>query len=130
MLTLQEIITNEKTVAFEFGGEPFNVTYRPFAMGEKQYKRFLSLTAAAVRPAKGKKFHLPFVKRHTDRDAYEYFLGEVLSSWDLYDNGVQLEIRDGLKRLPLALLAQLFVKMLAEVKEANRSSLDELQKKS
>lgn len=129
MLTLQEIINNEKSVTFEFGGEPFVVTYRPFAMGEKQYKRFLAL-AGAIQPSKAKKFHLPFVKRKTDRDAYEYFLGEIISAWDLSDNGEPLGIHDGLRRLPLPLLAQLFVKMLAEVREANRSSLDELQKKS
>ena len=125
MLTINEILSNQKVVVFSYAEDTITITYKPYAMDSARLKRFGKL----ARWIGNKK--LPKFIKPKPIHLYRQFLQNVISDWDITADGKPVNVRDGLRQLPEAFIARLYVQMGQELVEVRQQTMSaEIKKKS
>ena len=113
MLTINEILANEKKVVFSYAEDTISITYKPFVFKNKKEYRLMQWVIKHVKKQNklSKSAILMIQKR---------FLKIAVTEWDFTNEGEPLSVKKGLKVLPGFFINQLYWTMISEIIDATR----------
>ena len=132
MLSLSEILNNQKEVVFSFGEDTISITYKPYAFDKADWKQFFNLAKRVdmQRPDKFIDRIVWSVRKYPRMKLFKRYLKKTIVDWDLTDGKEKLSIDEGLNSLPAYFIEQLYKELMAEVTISTRRTLNtELKKK-
>ena len=126
MISLQEIVNNQKQATFYFGDDPITISYRPFSLGDGERKRFLSLTTEFVQKA-----HAPTGKNH--REILKEWFEKLSAEWDVInDEGEVYPMLEAVndESLPMVILYSVYFELTKQLRALPFNALtDKIKKK-
>lgn len=130
-LSLDEILTNQRTVVLSFGGEDITVTYKPYELTRDSHAWFAAQEKRAnLKEPEGVLSKLVWrIRKLPKIKFYKRVLYKLILSWDITENGQILGIQRGLALLPDNFIQKMYFTMINEVITVNRETLNEPLKK-